>query len=394
MDARTALLAALAVLGTYSAWQRWESRPVHQLDGALAPDEPVQTDIERAAPVRHGRWLLTPRASYEITARILGREDYRFDRLADLVPEDLALGWGPMSDNHVLAAFDISQGARFYTWRPRGLLPITREDVIVHSANTHVIPADARIGSELARLRVGQVVRLAGTLVDAVRDDGAWLRTSLARTDSGAGACGQPELGRCAENHSGQRDRRDQGAHRQGLGNREGLRQPEQMASGLRERRVGLRRQRPGRRGEKAHHQGRPDIHRKAARVRCCASFLSLQDRGIPAALHRLCVHDFRAAGACGHDKGDLERQLQAQEPGRQSARGRERCGRYQAPQGRLSRRSRQFEENARALSHARARMICARPGRIWGNALRAASSARRPSFALNYGTACRVVLN
>jgi len=189
MDARTALLAALAVLGTYSAWQRWESRPVHPLDGTLAPDEPVQADIERAAPVRHGRWLLTPRASYEITARILGREDYRFDRLADLVPEDLALGWGPMSDNHVLAAFDISQGARFYTWRPRGLLPITREDVIVHSANTHVIPADARIGSELARLRVGQVVRLAGTLVDAVRDDGAWLRTSLARTDSGAGAC-------------------------------------------------------------------------------------------------------------------------------------------------------------------------------------------------------------
>ena len=189
MDARTALLAGLLVLGTYSAWQRWESRPVHPLDGALAADEPVQTDIERAAPVRHGRWLLTPRASYEITARILGREDYRFDRLADLVPEDLALGWGPMSDNHVLAAFDISQGARFYTWRPRGLLPITREDVIVHSANTHVIPADARIGSELARLRVGQVVHLAGTLVDAVRDDGAWLRTSLARTDSGAGAC-------------------------------------------------------------------------------------------------------------------------------------------------------------------------------------------------------------
>ncbi|TLY98357.1 MAG: hypothetical protein E6K36_18280 [Gammaproteobacteria bacterium] len=94
-----------------------------------------------------------------------------------------------MSDNRVLAAFDVSQGARFYTWRPRGPLPIAREDVIVHSANTHVIPADARIRSELAHLRVGQVVHLAGTLVDATRDDGAWLRTSLTRTDSGAGAC-------------------------------------------------------------------------------------------------------------------------------------------------------------------------------------------------------------
>ncbi len=189
MDARTALLAALLVVGTYNAWQRWESRPLHPPDGALAPDEPVQTGIESAAAVRLGRWILTPRANYDITARILSREDYRFDRLADLIPEDLALGWGPMSDNHVLAAFDVSQGARFYSWRPRGPLPIGREDVIVHSANTHVIPADARIRSELGRVRVGQVVHLAGRLVDAIRDDGAWLHTSLTRTDTGAGAC-------------------------------------------------------------------------------------------------------------------------------------------------------------------------------------------------------------
>ena len=48
---------------------------------------------------------------------------YHFDMISDLVPEDLALGWGPMSDNHVLAAFDISQSARFYTWRPRSVRP-------------------------------------------------------------------------------------------------------------------------------------------------------------------------------------------------------------------------------------------------------------------------------
>ena len=182
-------LAGLAVAALYSTWQRWESRPVHPRDGPLAPDEPVQTDIEAATAVRHGRWLLTPRARYDITARILGREDYRYDRIADLAPEDLALGWGPMSDNQVLAGLDISQSARFYSWRPRAALPIPREDVIAHSANTHVIPADARIRSQLEHLRTGQVVRLSGVLVDAKRDDGAWLRTSLTRTDSGDGAC-------------------------------------------------------------------------------------------------------------------------------------------------------------------------------------------------------------
>ena len=188
------MLTVVLLAGTYNAWQRWESRPVHPPDGALAPDEPAQTDLENAAPVRHGRWMLTPRADYEITARILSREDYRFDSVADLIPEDLALGWGPMSDNHVLAAFDISQGVRFYTWRPRGSLPIARDDVISHSANTHVIPADERIRSELGHLRVGQVVHLGGTLVDALRDDGAWLqhladphryRRRLLRSDAG-----------------------------------------------------------------------------------------------------------------------------------------------------------------------------------------------------------------
>lgn len=189
MQLRSALLAALVVATLYNGWQRFEARPVHPGDGVLAPDDPLQTSMEGLTPIRHGHWTLTPRAHYALTARILGRENYYFDGLADLVPEDLALGWGEMSDNRVLAAFDISQSARFYTWRPRGVLPIARTDIITHSANTHVIPADGGVRAQLARLRVGQVVHLEGLLVDAARDDGATARTSLTRTDSGAGAC-------------------------------------------------------------------------------------------------------------------------------------------------------------------------------------------------------------
>ena len=133
--------------------------------------------------------MLTPRARYDINARILGREDYRFDAMSDLVPEDLALGWGPMSDNRVLQSFDISQSARFYSWRPKAALPIPRQEVITNSANTHVIPADPAVASQLTRLRKGQVVHLTGLLVDGVRDDGRWIRTSLTRSDTGAGAC-------------------------------------------------------------------------------------------------------------------------------------------------------------------------------------------------------------
>ena len=186
---RPILLVALATAGLWQGFNSWQLRPVHPADGPIAPDDPRQTDVEAAQVTTLGRWRLTPRARYDITARILGREDYHFDGLSDLIPEDLALGWGPMSDNRVLQAFEITQGARFYSWRPRRLLPIPQQAVIEHSANTHLIPADAVVARQLKRLRVGQVVHLNGYLVNGLRDDGAYITTSLTRSDTGPGAC-------------------------------------------------------------------------------------------------------------------------------------------------------------------------------------------------------------
>ena len=179
----------LAVAGLWEAGRDWQLRPVHPPDGLLAPNEPRQSNLENAAAVEHGHWTLTPRARYDITARILSREDYSFDLMSDLVPEDLALGWGVMSDNRILRSFKITQSARFYAWQPLAELPIPRQQVIIHSANTHVIPVDGAVRSQLADLRVGQVVHLSGLLVDGVRGDGAFVRTSLTREDTGAGAC-------------------------------------------------------------------------------------------------------------------------------------------------------------------------------------------------------------
>jgi hypothetical protein len=191
MDWRRVVFIALVAASLWHLWRQWQLRPVHPADGPIAPTEPLQANVDATtAPTAVlGRWKLTPRAYYDITARILSREDYRFDPLSDLIPEDLALGWGPMSDNRVLSAFEITQSARFYSWRPREKLPIPRQDVIEHSANTHVIPANSSVRSQLARLRVGQVVHLTGLLVDGARNDGASVRTSLTRSDSGAGAC-------------------------------------------------------------------------------------------------------------------------------------------------------------------------------------------------------------
>ena len=189
MVVRTVLFTALAAAALLQGYNDWQLRPVHPSDGPIAPADPQQMDADGAQVTTLGRWRLKPRARYDITARILSREDYHFDLLADLVPEDLALGWGPMSDNRILRTIDISQSNRFYYWREDARQPLPRNSIITHSANTHVIPGNSMVAKQLARLRPGEVVTLSGELVDGVRDDGMWIRTSLVRDDTGAGAC-------------------------------------------------------------------------------------------------------------------------------------------------------------------------------------------------------------
>jgi hypothetical protein len=181
--------AAFLLYVGWGAWNWLGDRPVHQPDGVLAADEPRQTDLAGGRKIQLGRWTLTDRAHYRITARILARERYRFDAMSDLIPEDLAFGWGPMSDNRNLRSVEISQSNRFYYWREPAQAPLSKESIIAHSANTHVIPQDAEVARQLSRLRPGQVVTLSGELVDAVRDDGRSIKTSMVRTDTGAGAC-------------------------------------------------------------------------------------------------------------------------------------------------------------------------------------------------------------
>jgi hypothetical protein len=150
---------------------------------------PLQRDFDAQRPAFSvNRFDLTPVAEFELEARVLGRRDYRFGAEAALSPIDLALGWGPMAQDHVLEDIRIRQRNRFYYWSTREF-PIPRNEIVANSSNMHLIPASDVVMRELKRARRDSVVRLRGYLVNVDRDDGWRWRTSLRRDDSGAGAC-------------------------------------------------------------------------------------------------------------------------------------------------------------------------------------------------------------
>ena len=183
------LLVLLLLLAAWGGLSWWQSRPLQHPPGVLVAGVPQQLPLDGPLSLPDvDAYRLTPRARFDLSARVLSRADYRFDAGAGLVPTDLALGWQQMSDSAVLDQIRVSQANRFYFWSVRRF-PIPRRAIETESANMHLIPADAEVRRELERVRVGDVITMDGYLVDARRADGFVWRTSLTRDDTGPGAC-------------------------------------------------------------------------------------------------------------------------------------------------------------------------------------------------------------
>lgn len=184
---RNLFIFSIAVLA-YLVVRGWEQKPVTHPPGILIDGTPLQINVQPSS-FEMDDYRITRKARFEIHARVLSTEQYYLNREADLSPIDLALGWGVMSDQSLLEQIDISQSSRWYRWRYEGSLPVSDQQIITSSGNMHMIPASASVERSLMKLREGDVVVLQGYLVDVDHESGWRWRTSMNRTDTGAGAC-------------------------------------------------------------------------------------------------------------------------------------------------------------------------------------------------------------
>jgi hypothetical protein len=175
-----------------SAWRYWEGRP--QFHGTLPPKfaltgradlaaAPLQSAVSVPAWKRN-EWILKPLAVFEVKAVVISKQPYR-DELAHLSPLDLAVGWGPLVQTWRNYHWDHS--FRYLGWEFQN--PQEGAMLQNHAANIHIIPRDRNIYDRLNGKKAGDVVSLAGYLIEAIRPDGAYWRSSLSRDDSGKGAC-------------------------------------------------------------------------------------------------------------------------------------------------------------------------------------------------------------
>jgi len=181
-------LLFITVLVIAALWQHDQNRVTEQADGVVAATDPIQLNLSDAQAFNHEGYSFTPLANISLEARVLSRKQYSLGREGKLSPLDLALGWGPMSDNQVLDMIDISQGNRFYYWHVEQF-PIPQKEITRHSSNMHMIPSNEQVADQLAAIRKGDVVAITGQLVMIKAEDGWRWQSSLSRTDTGKGAC-------------------------------------------------------------------------------------------------------------------------------------------------------------------------------------------------------------
>jgi hypothetical protein len=180
------LIGIVVVALAYALLPR--SKAVTHGPGVTVPESPVQESALGAASFEFESYTIHPLANFKGRARVLSRKDYRSGRESDLSPVDLALGWGPMSDERVLEKVSIRQSGRWYFWQVREF-PIPRRDIERNSANMHIIPASSEVRDALGDIREGQVIEFRGKLVKAEGDNNWRWTSSLTRDDTGDNAC-------------------------------------------------------------------------------------------------------------------------------------------------------------------------------------------------------------
>jgi hypothetical protein len=165
---------------------------------------PLQGSADNNGPIQFSKdgfaYNLTPVAEYQIQGLVVHQMDYRFFSIYNsdsVFPVDLCLTWGDNLANksYQEKQLSFSQDARFCFYKWRGETSIN-PDLI---SNNHLIASDPKILSVINKIKAGDQVLISGYLVDVQADkvgkvsdydpSSFSLKSSLTRTDSGAGAC-------------------------------------------------------------------------------------------------------------------------------------------------------------------------------------------------------------
>jgi len=157
--------------------------------------EPSPTQEKIRIKLKAGFVDLVPVARYRIAAVVASKRKYTSGWGAEVMPFDLALVWGRLTDPDVAKNLQIKHDNTRLAWfRIKGEEPpVSFEYAMSHGSNNHLIPATGNLFRAIDRdVGVKDRVVIEGYLVNGeglIEGQTIQLKTSLTREDSDRGAC-------------------------------------------------------------------------------------------------------------------------------------------------------------------------------------------------------------
>lgn len=186
-DFKKSLYGIFAICFIWLICSAFLHREISHGYGETIKNSPIQNETAEKEFII-GDFKITPLATYSLSGRVLGVEEYS-DIQSDISPVDVAVGWGLMSDEMNLNRMKVSQNNRWYYWKAKTDF-IKNDDIIKNSSNNHIVSDDEFIINQIKKLREGELIKLDGFLISAIRnkDKFQWV-SSLSRTDVDNGSC-------------------------------------------------------------------------------------------------------------------------------------------------------------------------------------------------------------
>jgi len=166
----------------------WPEKVITYPAGITAPEKPRQINLTINKQWQSDEFTIKALAEYKIKARVLSRNNFSVGKESKLSPVDLALGWGPMSDQEVIDKIKVTQSNRWYHCETESF-PIPMKEIMLNSANVHIIPKNDLVKDKLDEIYKGSLVEFKGYLVEVNTADGWHWKSSLRRDDTAGGSC-------------------------------------------------------------------------------------------------------------------------------------------------------------------------------------------------------------
>lgn len=161
-----------------------------------ASKDPIQDKNITSEPIdisgNNYSFTLKLLASYKISGLVKSRKKYSNDWNSVLSPMDVVLVWGKLAELTMDEFIKYWQRNRWYYYEYKAGTPVSKDYIISHSSNNHLIPATENIKSALNLIDVGKKICIEGYLVYITakyKGTDHWWNSSLSRKDSGNGSC-------------------------------------------------------------------------------------------------------------------------------------------------------------------------------------------------------------